>query len=117
MQLKELDLQTAREIKAFLEKNYRDHYDYDSLCQKFGINKRKLKLAFKEVTKENIHAFISKIRIQRAMYLLKTSDMTIENIASKVGLEKSNLNIQFKKYTGDTPARWRRNPVSLTVIS
>src|SRR5690242_7470780 len=101
-QLKELDLQTAREIKTFLEKNYRDRYDYASLSKKFGINKQKLRLAFKEVTKENIHAFISKIRIQKAMYLLKNSDMTIEHIASKVGLEKSNLNKQFKKYPGDT---------------
>lgn len=105
-----MDLQTAREIMIFLEKNYRDHYDYDCLSKKFGINKRKLKSAFKEVAKDNIHVFITKVRIEHAMHLLKKSALTIEYIASKVGLEKSNLTIQFKKYTGQTPAQWRGNP-------
>lgn len=110
MQLKELDLQTAREIMTFLEKNYRNHYDYDFLSKKFGINKRKLKSAFKEVAKDNIHVFITKVRIEHAMRMLKKTTLTIEYIASKVGLEKSNLTIQFKKYTGQTPAQWRSNP-------
>jgi AraC-like DNA-binding protein len=109
MQLKEQDLQIAREIKAFLQKNYRDHYDYDFLSKKYLINKCKLKLAFREVAKDNIHVFITKVRIEHAMHLLKNSELTIGYIASKVGLEKSNLTIQFKKYTGQTPAQWRKN--------
>jgi len=117
MQLKELDLQTAIEMKDFLEKNYRYNYDYDYLSKKFSINKRKLKVAFKEVTKENIHAFISKVRIERTMHLLKSTDLTIEAIACQVGLEKSNLRKQFKKYTGLLPAEWRRNPSPITLLS
>lgn len=110
MQLKHEDLSKALEIKAFLEKHYQEHYDYQFLAQKFHMNQFKLKLAFKAVTNDNIHAFLTKIRIGHAKRLLETTDHTISYIASKVGLDKSNFNIQFKKHTGKTPSEWRKNP-------
>lgn len=110
MQLKNEDLAKALEIKAFLEKHYQERYDYDFFVQKFGINKFKMKLAFKAVVNDNIHSFLTKVRIEKAKQLLETTDNTIEYIASKVGLDKSNLNIQFKKITGKTPSEWRKNP-------
>lgn len=109
MQLKNEDLATVLEIKAFLEKNYQDHFDYEFIVQKFRMNKFKLKLAFKAVTNDNIHSFVTKIRIEHAKDLLERTDHTIGFIAYKVGLDKSNLNIQFKKRTGKTPSQWRKN--------
>jgi AraC-like DNA-binding protein len=119
MQLKNEDLATALEIKQFLEKNYREHYDYDFLVQKFGMNKFKLKLAFKAVSNHNVHSYITKLRVAHAMEMLENSDRTIGYIADKVGLDKSNFNIQFKKLTGKTPSEWRnnRNKNSLSSIS
>jgi len=110
MHLKHEDLEKAREIKDFLEKHYREHCDYEYLVHKFGMNKFKLKIAFKAVTNYNVHEFITKVRIERAKELLENSDHTIAYIAKKVGLDKSNLNIQFKKITGETPSQWRKQP-------
>lgn len=107
MRLKKQDLKTAMEIKTFLEENYREAYDYDYLSNKFGMNKFKLKIVFKAVAKDNIHAFITRIRIERAKELLENTDETIIYIATAVGLNKSNLHIQFKKLTGKTPSQWR----------
>jgi AraC-like DNA-binding protein len=109
MQLKNEDLATALEIKQFLERNYREHYDYDYLVGKFGMNKFKLKLAFKAVSYHNVHSYITKLRVERAKELLENTDRTIGFIADKVGLDKSNFNIQFKKLTGYTPSEWRKN--------
>ncbi len=109
MQLKNEDLATALEIKQFLEKNYHEHYDYDYLVSKFGMNKFKLKLAFKAVSYHNVHSYITKLRVERAKDLLENTDRTIGFIAEKVGLDKSNFNIQFKKLTGYTPSEWRKN--------
>ncbi len=110
MRVKNEDLARVREIKDFLEKHYSEHYDYEYLVHKFGMNKFKLKLAFKAVTSYNVHSFITKVRIEHAKELLETTDHTIEYIAYKVGLDKSNLNIQFKKITGKTPSQWRKDP-------
>lgn len=108
--VKNEDLEKAREIKAFLEKNYNVHHSYDNLVRKFGINKLKLKTAFKALTKCNVHEFVTKIRIENAKVLLENTDKTIREIAKKVGLDKSNFIIQFKHCTGKTPTEWRKNP-------
>ncbi len=104
------DLEKAREIKAFLEKNYWEHYSYDDLVLKFGMNKFKLKTAFKAVAHDNVYEHVTKVRITHAIDFLERTDLSIRHIASKVGLDKSNLNIQFKKLTGKTPKEWRKNP-------
>lgn len=108
MPVKKCYIEKALEIKDFLEKNYQEHYDYEFLVQKFGISKRKMIESFKEVVNDNIHSFITKKRIEKAKQLLESTDYTIEYIACKVGLDKSNLNIQFKKTTGKTPSEWRK---------
>lgn len=112
MQLKNEDLATVLEIKMFLEKNYQDHFDYEFLVQKFRMNKFKLKQAFKAVTNDNIHSYVTKIRMEHAKDLLERTDHTVGFIAYKVGLDKSNLNIQFKKITGKTPSQWRKNAMT-----
>ena len=110
MQLKKDDLEKAREVKTFLEKNYQEHYDYDYLIKKFAINRFKLKLAFKAVANDNVHVYITKVRIEKAKHLLDHTTYTVSLIAVKVGLDKSNFNLQFKKLTGYTPAKWRKRP-------
>jgi two-component system response regulator YesN len=112
MQLKKCYIEKALEIKDFLQKNYREHYDYEFLVQKFGITKRKMIESFKEIVNDNIHSFITKVRVQKAKELLESTDYTIEYVACKVGLDKSNLNIQFKKTTGKTPSEWRKEHTS-----
>jgi AraC-like DNA-binding protein len=111
MQLNNEDLAKAQEIKAFLEKNYQNRLDYEFLAQKFHLNEFKLKQYFKAVAKDNIHSFLTKIRMEHAKRLLETTDHTVSNIASRIGLDKSNFNIQFKRYTGKTPSQWRNDPL------
>jgi len=119
MHLKNEDLATAIAIKQFLEKHFEEHHDYNSLVHKFGMNKFKLKVAFKAVANANVHSYVTKLRVEKAKELLENTDRTVEFIANKVGLDKSNLNIQFKKVTGKTPSEWRnsRNTNSQSTIS
>jgi transcriptional regulator GlxA family with amidase domain len=108
MQLKKEDLEKAKQIQKFLEENYQQRFGYQYLVKKFAVNKNKLKLAFTAVTNDTIHAYLTKVRIKHAKELLVTTNLNIESIAEKVGLDKSNLNIQFKKATGQTPSGWRK---------
>ena len=109
MSLNHEDLQKAREIKAFLERNYARHYSYDELACKFCLNKNKLVKAFKAVTDDNVHEYVTKVRIENAKVLLENSNRTIRDIAHKVGLDKSNFIIQFKNHTGQKPTEWRNS--------
>src|SRR5436190_18116058 len=108
--LKNEDLETAAAIKAFIEKHYTEHYSYDDLVNKFGMNKFKLKFAFREVASDNVYEHVTKVRIEHGKELLQQTNKTIREIACRVGLDKSNFIIQFKKITGKTPAEWRKDP-------
>lgn len=109
MTLKKEDLETAREIKAFLEKNYNMHHSYDELIKRFGINEFKLKTAFKAIVNCTVHEYLTKVRIENAKALLENSDRTIRDVAEHVGLDKSNFIKQFKRHTGKKPTEWRNN--------
>ncbi len=109
MPLKKCYIIIALQIKNFLDNNFREHYDYECLVEKFGISKRKMIEAFKEITNDNVHSYLTKVRMEKAKELLESTDYTIEYVACKVGLDKSNLNIQFKKTTGKTPSEWRKD--------
>ena len=108
---KNKDLEKAKEIKTFLENNYQENYDYVFLAKKFGMNTNSLSTAFRALTNSSIHEYLIKIRIERAKKLLQTTDLNIMYIAARVGIDKSNLNIHFKKLTGLTPLRWRKNAI------
>src|SRR4051812_38887502 len=103
MPLKKEDLEKAKQIKELIEINYQDGYLYKVLCKKFAINKKNLVMAFTAIANDTIHVFLTKVRIEHAKKLLATTELNIGLIAVRVGLDKSNFNIQFKKYTGMTP--------------
>jgi len=107
MRIRKADLEKAQEAKAIIEKEYRKHYTYHELAQLVGTNATKLQAAFKKLTGKNMYEYLSMIRIEKAMYLLENTELTIDAIACKVGLDRSNLNKQFKKSTNKSPSEWR----------
>jgi len=109
MQVKKEDLEKAKAIKEFLEKNYQETFSYDRLAKKFGMNTFNMKLAFKAVTNDNIHAYLTKVRVAHAKRLLETTDRNVGYIAGQVGLDRSNFYLQFKKITGKSPSEWRKD--------
>jgi len=111
MQLKNEDLEKAREIRTYLAIHYQEQYNIDHIAKMFEMSKRRLKLAFKEIANEDVYSFLTKVRIGHAKVLLLTTDEDIESIAARVGLNKSKFIIQFKKIIGRSPSKWRKNPV------
>jgi YesN/AraC family two-component response regulator len=108
--VKQEDLEKAIAIKSFLEKHFSEHYSYDDIIRKFGMNKCKLKVAFRAIANANVYEHVTKVRIEHGKELLELTNKTICEIARKVGLDKSNFIIQFKRLTGKTPSEWRNDP-------
>lgn len=109
MNLKISHIEKAVQIRDFLHKNFFENYDYEFLCKKFGLNKFQMKLAFKAVTNDNIHSYITKLKMNHAKNLLQKTEFSIDYISAAIGLDRSNFYIQFKKYEGKTPAQWRKD--------
>ena len=98
-------------IKDYLENNYQDRFDYTFLAKYSRMNTNSLSIAFRALTNSSIHEYLTIIRVNRSKKLLETTDLSITLIAARVGLDKSNLYIQFKKLTGITPLQWRKNAI------
>jgi AraC-like DNA-binding protein len=105
--MKQEDLEKASAIKAILEKEFYKHFTVPDLVQLVGTNKKILNAAFRYLTGKPIIMYQREIRISKAKDLLIETDHTIERIASRVGLDRSNLEKQFKKLTDKTPREWR----------
>lgn len=107
MPITKADLEKAQEVKAIIEKNYRDHYTYHELAQMVNTNPTNLQAAFKIATGNNLYEYLSLVRIEKAKHLLENTELKIGIIAHKVGLDRSNLNKQFRKLTKSSPKKWR----------
>lgn len=113
----EEDLEKARMAKAIIDKDCSRHYTYQDLARMVATNPQKLAISFKAVTNQNPYQYLTTVRIEKAMNLLETTTLTVEIIASKVGLDKTNLNKQFKKVHRTTPNAWRKVQNQVKYIS
>lgn len=108
MPLRQEDLEKAHLVKAIIEKEFYKPLTVDSLVDRVNTNKFKLKIAFKLITGYTVHEYLTKVRMDNAKDLLENTELTVEQIAYKIGLDKSNLDKQFKKLTMKTPTEWRK---------
>jgi AraC family transcriptional regulator len=64
---------------------------------------------FKQSLGSSPYQYVMQQRIQRAESLLKTTPLSIAAIAQRVGFSnQGQFTIQFRKFTGTTPSRYRR---------
>lgn len=98
------------EIKMYIDRNYREVMDLNSLANLFGISTSYLSRHFKKVAEMSLPDYINKTRLLHAKDMLKNTDKPIKDIALKVGYENlRSFNRIFQKYEGMPPSHWRNN--------
>jgi AraC-like DNA-binding protein len=107
MRITQYDIEKAYHAKAMIEKDRSRHHTYQELAQMLGTSVSKLQRSFKIITGRNLYEYLTIIRVDEAIRLLETTELTIDAIAYKVGWDRSNLNKQFKKIKGKPPSDWR----------
>lgn len=94
----------------FIEQNYYLDIDVDMLCEHVNYSRSYLSRSFRAETKMTIPEYITRIRIQNAVTLLKDSQMSIKEIAISVGMKDSfYFSKVFKKVIGETPREFRKH--------
>lgn len=96
-------------VKNYLDEHYAEKMTLDELAAKFYINKFYMSKIFRETYGTTIIAYLEQLRITKAKNLLRFSDMTVDEIAYRVGLKDANyFSRLFKKVEGMTPSQYRR---------
>ena len=78
------------------------------LARRFGMSTRTLNRRFKNATDTTPLAYLREIRIKIARELLKTSNLSIVEVAEKSGYQDSAYFAElFKQQLGTTPSAYR----------
>ena len=93
---------------SYIEDHLDIEIDAHTLCSELGISRTKLYEIFRSEINMGISKYIQKRRMHRAKKLLKTTDMTIAEIADAVGFSDYNYFSRiYKKTYGKSPGKYR----------
>lgn len=95
---------------TYIENHLDEKLSISYLCKQFNMSPTTLKTKFREFYGQPIHKWVLQRRICRASELLRSTDMTILQIAQCVGYESvSQFNVVFRRTYGTAPNLYRKN--------
>ena len=99
---------TLNRIKDYINENYKQELNLQTIADTFYLNKFYLSREFKKQYDTTINNYIAQIRITKAKKLLRFSDKSITEIALEVGIQDPNYFArQFKKIEGMSPSEYK----------
>jgi len=103
---KRMELQN---VKQYLDEHYTEKITLDQLSNRFFINKYYLTKIFHETYGMTIVNYLNQKRITQAKHMLRFTDMSMEEIADKIGMTDANyFSRTFKKIEGVRPSEFRK---------
>ena len=106
--VREYDEIRVYELTEYILLNLSEPFTARGLATRVGISASRLKLAFQRIYGCNLFAFIEKIRLEKAKFLLAETEMSIENIAFETGFSsQSYFSVVFKKQFGLSPSAFQ----------
>ncbi|MFY9390717.1 MAG: AraC family transcriptional regulator [Limnochordia bacterium] len=98
------------DIIAFLNDNYMKRLSLPLITEKFFISTSCFTKTFKEATGFTFVEYLNNLRIKHAQYMLRGTDLTVSEIAERVGFDSvTHFGRVFKKYTGISPLAYRKD--------
>lgn len=99
----------VQQVHQYLVEHLDSHVTQAELAQRYHISLTSLKGAFKQVYGLPINTYLRRCRVQHAEQLLFTTDLSILEIAQRVGyVSPSRFAAMFKREKGITPRECRR---------
>lgn len=102
------DDESIIEIQEWLHSCYNEEITLESLAEKFDFSTRSLNRRFKQATGKSPMQYLQQIRMENAQELLKTSNLSIAEVAFSVGYpDNSYFSALFRKSISLTPKEYR----------
>jgi two-component system response regulator YesN len=98
-----------RQIVALIDSSYRLDFSLKTLAQDYRIHPVYLGQLFQKETHQSFSDYLHRVRIKKAIELMKTTSMKTQDIAEAVGYwDNAHFYKHFKKYIGVAPAQYRK---------
>ncbi|GHV76054.1 hypothetical protein AGMMS49942_08750 [Spirochaetia bacterium] len=97
-----------RRAERFIWENYTRKISLREIAGAGGLSAPYFSTIFKEEMGENLSAYLNRLRVEKAGYMLTETNLTLSEIASSCGFEdQSWFSKIFKNYTGISPGKYR----------
>lgn len=97
------------EIRDYIEENYMEDISLKSLSERFFLSESYLQRQFKKYVGESPHAFLTEKRITEAKRDLRSTSLSIQEIAFRIGFHDVSYFIHvFQSLEGMTPLHYRK---------
>ena len=115
---KKIDRKFLNEFAAIVENNIsNDNFSVEDICREIGISRVQLYRKLKALLGVNVNDYILNVRLQKSKYLLTNEDLTIAEIAYKVGFSsQAYFSTVFKSKFSCTPTEFRESHKNINVL-
>ncbi|GAB3623073.1 helix-turn-helix transcriptional regulator [Mariniluteicoccus endophyticus] len=107
------ELVALRRVRDRMDREYASPLDVESLAQDVHMSAGHLSRRFKVAYGESPYAYLMTRRIERAMALLRTTDLSVTDVCFAVGSSSlGTFSTRFSELVGMSPSRYREQAVS-----
>ena len=97
-------------VKYIHENCCRYDFQISAMAEHFSISSQYMRKLFRNYTGQGISEYVTNVKLERAMQLLRDTDMTLQDITNEIGLtDVSGFIRLFKKRLGITPSQYRKS--------
>ena len=98
---------TLWQIKRYIDRNYAQKISLEDLCGRFRISKSHLCQSFRKKLNTTVIRYVNEVRVANAKQILLTENISIAQLAEKVGFDDAKyFNRVFKQVTGTSPKQY-----------
>ncbi|MGO9482740.1 MAG: helix-turn-helix transcriptional regulator [Candidatus Kryptoniota bacterium] len=102
--------------KDLIDKDFQHLHTVEAVCLKLGISAGHFRDVFHMAYGVNPKLYLERVKINKAMELLKDGSVMVYDVAMKVGIPQRNVFKKiFKKFVGVTPSQFRKMSSSLEI--
>lgn len=104
------DEYVIQKVKKYIELGYKDNITLTEVAEKLGFHPNYLSTLFKQKTGTTFSDYLRKIRINKAIELMRSTNMKLYEIAIAVGYsDTAHFYRAFKKETGIAPGYYQKS--------
>jgi transcriptional regulator GlxA family with amidase domain len=98
------------EAKAIVEQEYAGDLALDDIARRVATSRRQLQRAYAEIGDTTFREHLTAVRMQRAGELLRHGNLTIREVAHRVGYRQpAQFAKAFRRHHGAAPSGFRAN--------
>ena len=104
------DLFIVKDMVSFIQNNYTEKITLSDIARSGSVGESKCYKLFLKYFSQSPNVYLNQYRLNKSIVLLQTTDMPVIEIALSVGFSgASYFSETFRKWTGKSPTRFRRD--------